>query len=439
MKRLVITFALVVAILGAVVATGNAQTVLTGNTDGGAFFKIVVPAVWNGDLVIWNHGYSFNPIGPVSDLGPLNALQLSEGYAVAASSYQQNNWAVFKTKNDLQNMVNVFKANFGTPNHVLVNGASLGGIVTAQAIEKANIGNVVGAFPFCGAVAGSRNWDGGIDLRLLYDVVCGGVPGGAIPGGPEGLPVGFPPFPAGVGAILTAVNTCTGASTPAAFRTPAQAARLAQLLGISQVPNTSFLNQDMIFVTYGLSDLIHNPNKLGNSNDSCTGAGTPTACCTGLGTGTCWQGVGNANVNYDGGGFFDTNIQRVTPNAGAANRVEKNYTPSGNVGGVKIVSIHTDKDGLVVVENEDSYRDVVSAGNLSTAIAIEATPSHCGFTSSEVAAGWESLRAWVGGGPQPTATDIQNTCLFISGFNPTQCRINPAYVIPNIDNRILPR
>ena len=82
-------------------SSAHAVTELNGNTDGGAFFRIVVPDAWNGGLVIWNHGFSLSPIGPVSDLGPLSGLQLDEGYAVAASSYQQYGWALFKTKNDI--------------------------------------------------------------------------------------------------------------------------------------------------------------------------------------------------------------------------------------------------------------------------------------------------------------------------------------------------
>ncbi|MEJ2133411.1 MAG: hypothetical protein P8Y95_17695, partial [Gammaproteobacteria bacterium] len=63
-------------------------------SDDGAFYKIVVPDAWNGDLVIWNQGLFLEPREPVSDLGPLALLQLSEGYAVAASSYQQIGWSL---------------------------------------------------------------------------------------------------------------------------------------------------------------------------------------------------------------------------------------------------------------------------------------------------------------------------------------------------------
>jgi hypothetical protein len=149
--------------------------------------------------------------------------------------------------------------------------------------------------------------------------------------------------------------------------------------------------------------------------------------------------VGNANVNYDNGGFIDTNIQRVSTNPGAANRLGKYFTPDGDVGDVKIVSLHTDGDGLVIIENEKEYQDVVDPGNLTVAVVDESPNTHCGFTASETAAGWESLRSWVAGAPQPSATDVQGLCTLISGGAPGQCRINPGYVIPDMDGRIRPR
>jgi hypothetical protein len=417
MKRTILVLALVAAFLGGAASSSHADTVLTGNTDGGAFFKIVVPTVWNGDLVIWNHGFSLSPIGPVSDLGPLaTPVQLPEGYAVAASSNQQIGWGLFKTKNDIQNMVNVFTVNFGTPNQILVNGASLGGIVTADVVEKANIGNVVGAYPICGAVAGSRNWDGAIDLRLTYDAVCANTPAAAIPGGATGLPSpGFPSYPFTQTQMALAANACMGVLTPAAFRTPLQNANLALFVATTQLP-ASFILTDLGFALFGYSNLIWDPAKLNGG-----------------------QGVGNANVNYDNGGFIDTNIQRVSTVPGAVNRVKKYFTPGGSVGAVKIVSLHTDGDGLVIVENEKEYADVVPAGNLTTAIVDEAGNTHCGFTPSETVAGWESLRGWVAGGPQPTAAGIQGLCGLISGGAPGQCRIAPAFVIPDMDGRIRPR
>jgi hypothetical protein len=411
-RRIQWTLVLAAALSLPLASTASADTVLDGTTDGGAFFRIIVPTAWNGDLVIWNHGFSLSPVGPVTDLGPLAALQLSEGYAVAASSYQQIAWALFKTKNDLQNLVGAFKANFGAPGQVFLNGASLGGIVTAQAIEKVNLGNVVGAYPICGAVAGSRNWDAGLDIRLIYDVVCSAVPGAAIPGAETGLPApGFPGFPYSQTQMAFAMHACMGLLAPPPFRTPAQAARLAQILAVTQIPNESFLLTDMGFALFGLSNLIFDPAKLDGQ-----------------------QGIGNAGATYSDAAI-DASIQRVAAHPGGANRLRKNFTPEGNVGGVKIVSLHTDKDGLVIIENEKEYQDVVPASQLTVAVAVEASPSHCGFTQGETVAGWESLRGWVAGGPQPSAASIQGTCLFIGG----PCRIDPSFVIPDMDTRVPPR
>jgi hypothetical protein len=388
-------------------AVGSADTVVTGD-DGQAFYRIVVPDAWNGDLVIWNHGFSLAPIGPVSDLGPLAALQLAEGYAVAASSYQMPGWALFKTNEDLQTMYQAFVARFGAPHAVLVTGASLGGIVTAAAIEGADLGNVAGALSLCGALGGSRNWDGALDLRLGYDAICASVPGAFLPGGAEGLPAGSTLSST---QMALAVNACFGILVPAAARTPAQKERLAAFQTLMHIPE-SFVLTDMAYATFAMSDLVHDRSKLKGR-----------------------LGTGNTDVSYEDLAV-DRVIERVVPHPGAANRLHEHFTPTGDVGSTKIVSLHTDKDGLVVVENESEYSAVVPASNLTTAVAIEAVPSHCGFTPAETVASWEALRGWIAGGPQPTALTIQATCTALAPAFGGPCRIDPTFVIPDMDGRI---
>ncbi len=390
-------------------------TMVDGMTDGGAYYLIAVPPNWNGDLVIWNHGFTLDPPGPLSmeDLGPLAPYQLAEGYAVAASSFQQSGWALFKTKNDLQNMVGEFKDHFGKPNQVIVTGGSLGGAVTAQAIEKAHLGNVVGAYILCGAVAGSRNWDGALDLRLIYDVVAANTPDAHIPGGAEGLPEGSTLTDLD---IMFRVNVATGIFLQPEFRTQQQSENLATILSVTEIP-ANFLITDMLYATQNMSDLVHDTHKLNSK-----------------------LGMGNADVDYDDD-YINDNIARVSPHPGAENRLERYFTPSGDVGDTKIISIHTDQDGLVIVENQSEYASVVPADNLTVAIVVEKyVPTHCGFTDAEALAGWESLRAWIAGGQQPTASQIQATCLALeSPAFPGPCRIDPAFVVPDMDGRIRPR
>ncbi len=385
--------------------------VVEGQTLGGAYFKIVVPDSWNGDLVIWNHGFSLDDPSAVEDMGPLFDFNLAEGYAVAASSYRQKGWAVFYTAEDLGELYQEFVTHFGAPGQVYVYGGSLGGIVTAQAIEQAELGNVVGAMPLCGAMAGSRIWDGSLDLRLVYDVIAEGIPGAAIPGGAEGLPEDSSFTVIGLGF---AVNAATGILLPEGSRSPQQQANLDKILRVTGIPEEFFLI-DMWYSTFGLSDLVHDPMKLDGV-----------------------IAVGNEGVDYDDHDINDA-IQRVAPDPVSNNRFGKNYIPTGQVGDIKIVQLHTDKDGLVLVENAGEYAQVVPTANLTTAIVVEDTPSHCGFTQAEVVAAWQSLEVWVDGGPQPDAATIQTACENVPAEYPGPCRIDPNFEIPDMDGRIRPR
>lgn len=418
MKRMFAVLVVCSALIAASTLSASAQVVVTG-TAGNAHFKFAVPATWNGDLVIWNHEYSLNaiapftinPANPLDGLGPLAAVQFSQGYALAASTYRQVGWAVFQSNHDLQSMIDAFESQFGAPNRILVTGASLGGLVTIRAIESADLGNIVGGLTICGAIAGSRNWDGALDFRLIYDAVCSAVPGAAIPGGAHGLPEG-----SSITAeqVALAAHQCTGILVPPPLRTPAQQTRLTTILALTAVPENFFLRV-LGFATFGLSDLVDDQGKLHGK-----------------------IGTGNANVDY-GHAEINESIARVTPDPGAHNRLENNYTPTGDVGGTKIVSLHTDKDGFVIVENESEYASRVPPGNFTTAVVVEAVPTHCEFTAAEVVASWESLRGWLAGGPQPTPATIQGTCLAVAPIVGGACRINPAFVIPDMDSRIRPR
>lgn len=410
------TIGFALGVLFSLLAAGpvQPQTELTGQTASGAFYRIQVPDEWQpaDGLVIWNHGFSLDPIGPVEDLGPLAGLHLAEGYAVAASSYSLTGWALFNTVRDNNEMVDVFEAEVGVPEEVFVYGGSLGGIVTAQAIEQGDLGNVVGALPICGALAGSKVWDGGLDIRLLYDFLCSDVPGGAIAGGAQGLP--FPPDPSfDLNAMAVAVDTCLGVLRPPILRTAEQTQRLEKMLAVTGLPE-SFILTDMGFVTFGLADLVFDPAKLGGQ-----------------------AALGNSKVDY-GDAAVNADIPRVSFDPQARQLLIENYTPNGKIGDVKIVSLHTDKDGLVLVENESDYAAKVPPSQFTLGIVVEDEPSHCDFTEAELVSAWENLRGWVGGLPQPSAAQLQAVCegLDAGGLAQGPCRIDPGFVVPDIEDRV---
>ena len=408
-------FALVISMLAAVgfALPAAADTTITGEKKG-AFFKITVPTGWNGNLVIYNHGYDFD-FDASPSLGPIAPLWLSQGYAVAASGHSMSGWVLFNSKRDTERMVDVFTAEFGAPADVYVAGFSLGGIVTAQLVEKLQGVNIVGAYPLCGALAGSRLWDGGIDLRLIYDEICGGV--APIPGSATGLPSpGHPSFPWSQFATALSTNACMGVPFGGAGDPVNEAIRRAQFAAVTQLPESA-ISGDVQFAVHGVSNVVHEPAKLDGEN-----------------------GMSNIGVTYPDAGI-NASIQRVTPDNQARKRLQRYFTPKGDVGATKIVSIHTDGDGLIIVENESEYQSVVPASNLTVGIVNEAGNTHCGFTEAEITGGWLALEGWVAGLPQPSASDLQDTCLFaqfvLGAGGP--CRIDPGFVIPDMDGRIPPR
>ncbi len=404
---------LLAAFLGLVLGPAAvAQVVVTGQTPSGAFYRIETPDDWQpaDGLVIYNHGFIFDPPAPVNNLGPLVGYQRLQGYAIAASSFSHQGWALFQTATDLRELLAAFEAAFAPPEEILIYGESMGGLVTAQAIELEDLGPVTGAVSMCGAVAGSRIWDGALDLRLIYDFVCAGIPEAVIPGGAGGLP--NPPDPAfDENALVAAVNACTGLLEPGGG-TPEQQTNLATILGLVGIPDT-FLLIDMFVATFGLHDLVYNPSKLDGA-----------------------MAMDNIGVVYDDP-EVDAGIERVTSDPPARDRLLDQYTPTGEVGAIKIVSIHTDKDGWVIVENESEYASVVPPGNLTVAVAIEDEASHCTFSFAEQLAAWDTMRSWAAGAAQPSAADLQTECeaLVAAGTAPGPCRFDPDFVIPDFDDR----
>lgn len=415
MKTIRRSLALAAILLTALALTvpASADTVRVGQTASGAHYRFIVPDDWNRGLVIWNHGFSLSPIGPVSpsETEAVEIFALPLGYAVAASSYSQPGWALFRSNRDLEQMVAAFENEFGVPDEVLLTGASLGGIVTAAALEKADLGNVTGALTLCGAVAGSRNWDGALDLRLLYDAVCDDVKKARIPGGAKGLVKNSSLRPADV---AKAVNACFGLNKKASKRKNAQKKRLARFLEVAKIPE-NFIHTNMSYVTFAMADLVYDKKKMKGK-----------------------QGAGNEGVDY-GDDEINETIERVGPKKSKARKLAKNYTPSGKVGDVKIVSLHTDKDGLVIVENESEWAKVVPEDQLTIGVVVEDEPSHCLFSPAEFIGGWFALQDWIESGNQPTAGDLQTSCLSWEGLVGGPCRIDPDFVIPDMDTRVRPR
>jgi pimeloyl-ACP methyl ester carboxylesterase len=160
-----------------------------GLLPGGSFSLICIPAAgWNGDLIVWAHGYrafneslAFQNI-ELSDGTNLAVLAQSLGFAFAATTYRQNGLAILPALDDVRELVLTFRALTGrAPGHTYMTGASEGGLVTTLLVERSPE-LFSGGLALCGPIGDFRaqtNYIG--DFRVLFDYFFPGViPGNAL-------------------------------------------------------------------------------------------------------------------------------------------------------------------------------------------------------------------------------------------------------------------
>ena len=412
----------------------------------GAQDLIIVPEPWNKGLFIYAHGYTADQRSIVpypADITPDNLgtkltggdlvlqIPLNLGYAVATTTYRSAGWAVADAVQDIENVRRHFIETYGQPMHSYIWGHSEGGMVTQAVLELASP-PYDGALPFCAPGAGARrNFNGAFDLRAVYEYVCRDVPearfachvcsgmkarclvdadcpAGQTCGKAERSPhpadgltptcASFlldrpghaneqPKFDDFVARSLTA---CFGENTPAP--TPEQAARKDLFLRITRVPE-SFVATDMFFASVGLAEVFHRRTHRRHP----------------------W---GNAGVDYAAPmltpveqAALNRRVVRVRADAPAVKYMRRWFEPRAETS-TKVLTLHALDDGLVLVENEEKYREAFNAaGKLDQLVQLYTTGGgHCGFGGAEHVAAFLALTTWVEQGTKPTTQSVAATC-----------------------------
>jgi hypothetical protein len=146
--------------------------VYAGIRDGSAY-RMEVPSKWNGELVLYAHGYRGTGTTVYVDNPPLREHLVQRGYAWAASSYQTNGYDVGHGVTDSHALLGLFGEVTGVPaKRVYMTGASMGGHVTAAAIEHYR-GAFAGAMPICGALADAELFDFFTDANVTAAALTG--------------------------------------------------------------------------------------------------------------------------------------------------------------------------------------------------------------------------------------------------------------------------
>jgi len=150
----------------------------------GAFFILVQPDAWNGDLVVLLRGGGVSagdPVSPHESLFPLAEALAVQGYGVAMSSYRSNGFAVSDGIIDSRIAEAQFTRHFGRPLDTFLWGFSMGTHILQHYLER-QPSQYAGGLSVCGSLGGATlAWTTFVHKRAIFDYFFPGVlPDGAL-------------------------------------------------------------------------------------------------------------------------------------------------------------------------------------------------------------------------------------------------------------------
>src|SRR5216684_2310561 len=396
-KRTLFLLAVTTVFLLTVSGTAYAQagvTTKTGTLANGATYLIEVPAKWNGTLFLYSHGYvvpgSSNPAHDVGD--PFTRFfMLSSGYALAGSSYATTGWAIHEALRDQIAVLDIFKLVVGSPKRTIAWGHSLGGIITAGLIQR-HPRRFDAALPMCGVLSGGvATWNTALDSAFAFKTLL--APGTGL----EVVDIANPV----ANLDLAEVVLAEAQGTPQGRARIALAGALADLPGwftplSSEPAPTDFAGQEMSQFLW--DQQVDFPFGFAFRAEL--------------------EARAQGNVSWNTGVDYRRQLDRSI----GRDQVIALYQQAGLDLDSDLMTLHTKGDGLVVVQNESAYKDVVDeAGNgefLRRTFVDRA--GHCSFTPAETIAAVQTLvkRLDTGGWQGVDASDLNNAAAALGpGFN----------------------
>lgn len=377
----------------------NGLTTCTGSLSDGAKYVIEVPANWNGVLFLYSHGYvppgTSNPAQDAAISDPVtHGFMLFSGFALAGSSYAHTGWAVQEALLDQIAVLDLFKTMVGTPVRTIAWGHSLGGIITAGLLQRYP-DRFDAALPMCGVLSGGvATWNTALDSAFAFNTLLAG----------NSLQVVH------IASPLANLGLAEGILANAQL-TPQGQARIALVAALSDGPgwfeSLSPEPPPSDFATQELNQFLWAQNVdfpfafALRAELEFRASGNPS-----WNTGVDYRAqlsrsIDQAEVSalYQRAGLsLEADLQtlqdtvRISADPQALHYLESNIIFDGQIH-VPVLTMHTKGDGLVVVQNESAYLNVVTeAGNSDFLRQIFVhRAGHCAFTPAETIAAVQSL------------------------------------------------
>jgi pimeloyl-ACP methyl ester carboxylesterase len=401
-KHTVLFSAIVAVLVLSIADSSRAQTNVITKTDtlnDGATYLIQVPYNWNGTLFLYSHGYvtpgSPNPAVDVGDPAT-GAFLLANGFALAGSSYATTGWAIHEALNDQIAVLDVFDKLFGHPAATIAWGHSLGGIITAGLIQR-NPKRFSAAQPMCGVLSGGvATWNTALDAEFAFKTLLA------------------PTTNLQVVDILNPDANLTLAEEvlAAAQATPQGRARIALGAALSDTPGwftptspepspTDFASQeanqflwdqqiDLPFVFAFRAEL---EARAGGNVSWNTGVDYRKQLEKSVDRDEVWALYQTAGLSLEADLDTLNRAARITAKPSAVDYLKQNIIFNGQID-IPVLTLHTKGDGLVVVENETAYKDVVDRVDDNSRLLRQTfvdRAGHCAFTPAETIAAVETL------------------------------------------------
>jgi pimeloyl-ACP methyl ester carboxylesterase len=140
-----------------------------------AGYRIEVPNNWNGELVMFAHGHRGDGLALIVDNPTIREHLIATGFAWAASSFASNGYDPEQGAKDTYALARLFDRRVRKPKRTYMFGGSMGGHVTAVAIERWPRA-FDGALPICGNMGDNELFDYFQDAYLVGETLIGHTP-----------------------------------------------------------------------------------------------------------------------------------------------------------------------------------------------------------------------------------------------------------------------